>query len=119
MLQELGLRREADQVKALHMNDFRRDHPHVGIDTRDVVYTTMIMLQLVFVILKLAGIVTVSWAIVLLPLWCAVMIGASMAGFMIVSVAKAGHMDWRRAFWWSVVVGVVTSIVVMTSVSWS
>ena len=52
------------------------------------------VLQIVFLVLKLTGLITWSWAVVLIPLW--ISLGIFVIFLIFVIIAVTGHYKWKR-----------------------
>ena len=53
------------------------------------------VLQIVFLVLKLTGLITWSWAVVLIPLW--ISLGIFVIFLIFVIIAVTGHYKWKRS----------------------
>ncbi len=52
------------------------------------------VLQVVFLVLKLTGLITWSWPIVLIPLW--ISLGTIVIFLLVVIVVALGHYKWKK-----------------------
>ena len=52
------------------------------------------VLQIVFLVLKLTGLITWSWPVVLIPLW--ISLGKFVIFLNFVIIAVTGHYKWKR-----------------------